>query len=303
MVESDYGKMAYVKVCELEKKLKNLESLYSEVKYNEVNFSFKENANKNCYEKTFKVNAVKDGKYTFKGSVEIDVALQNGVSVLVYVNGVLAYSNKNLNLTNFSYDFEAVLSKGENQIKTTCQAEESYNLISLNYTVCGYIDYVKSNNALSRISYNGYDFILHLLDDKAFLYKYSALNGLILNGEFSSLFQASIIGVDSNCVYLAAIDSSKFLRVISYDYNNNVIVNNVALNVGGVLSVCGYMFGDTFKLYFTRLLEVCCGDFSFSNEFTYYRTGRKGAKVYLEPNETNYLIISDKYSNAKLVSI
>lgn len=303
MVESDYGKMAYVKVCELEKKLKNIENLYSDVKYNEVNFSFKDKANKNDYEKTFKVNAVKDGKYTFKGSVEIDLSITNGVSVFVYVNGVLAYTNKNQNTVNFSYDFEAVLSKGENEIRTTLEANDSFNLISLNYAVCGYIDYVKSKNALSRITYNGNDFILHLLDDKALLYRYNALNGLNLNGEFSSLFDASLIGVDSNNVYLAVVDSNKFLQVISYDYNNNVILNNVALNVGGVLSVCGYMLGDSFKLYFTRLLEVCCGDFSFPNEFTYYRTGRKGVKVYLEPNETNYLIISDKYSNAKLVSI
>lgn len=301
MVVNDYGKRAYVKLCDLENRIEKLENFAIETAYSEIFFNFNEGVENTNFTRSFKVLALKEGRYTIDGSVQTNLFSLNGVLVKIYVGEVLAGSFINNTDIELPYVFEVVFSKGVNVIRIELSAETKFTVKEFNLKVRGYVSYVESKNSLSHTLYNGVDYTLQFLDEKALLFTYTPSTGLVLVNTFYNLLESSILGVDSNNIYILAITKERTLKIISYNYTT-LEITEISLQVNNVLSACGFSVDGGFKIYFSILNEVYVGNYYFDSEFNYTSTGRKGVKLYADSDTLNTIIVVDAFNNAKLVA-
>lgn len=300
MVTEDYGKRAYIKLNSLEKRIEKLEnysmqSVYSEIFYNLGGVD----KNKN-FEKTFKVNSLKDGIFSISGNLETDLISLLPVDMKVYVNGILAYSLKNALSSKHSFNFEAPFNKGVNQIMVKVSSNEIMVLEVLNFKICGNVSYVKTVNSLSHFYYKDVDYILHLKDDTAYLYRYytSILHNTLT---FNGLKECSIISVDDTWLYFLAITTDDKLKIVKVNLESKTFTEKV-FNLNGVTSACGYKSGNTFIIYFTILSKIYKATCTLEFAFSYSNTGKTGVKLYTDYTANGSMIVIDRYSNAKLVT-
>ncbi|MBO5926067.1 MAG: hypothetical protein J6Q38_00700 [Clostridia bacterium] len=297
MVTNDYGKKAYVKVVELEKRIKKLENSSKESAYSELTFSFKDVIDKLRFAESFYVNALKDGNYSFTGSIDV----VTGVEVSVFVNSIQVKNFVTTSSGVTSFTVEAPFNKGSNYIFVEVTSSQTFSLNLMNFKVCGNVSYVINQNSLSYLYYKNCDYVLHLNGSLAILYLYNTVSGLNFLTQFYGLKEASIIGVFNDSMYIIAITSKNALKIFKYTFLGN-LETEIDLNVELVSSACGYQTDSGFKIYFSKLNEIYSGDYLPGSEFTYTNTGRKGVKLYCEPNFDKNVIIVDKYQNAKLVT-
>ncbi len=298
MVTEDYGKLAYVKLNSLEKRIEKLENFAMESVYSEIFYNLGSSEMSDAFTKKFKVNALKDGVYSITSNLETDLVTLLSVKIEVYVNNVLAYSVKNLFSAKHSFTFDSALNKGENEITAKVSSSNIFTLVTLNFKICGNVSYVKSINDLSHISINNIDYISHFKDGECIIYRYS--EGILQKfGSFIGLKECSIISVDTSFLYIIAIDLQNNLILLTFD----VLIKSFKeydLMVSGVDSACGYYENGKFIIYFTRLSDVFKGIYLLNSTFSYTSTGKKGVKLYSDPKSNGNMVVVDKYLNAKL---
>ncbi len=300
MVTEDYGKRAYLKLNSLEKRIEKLENFAMQSVYSELFYDLSGvDKNKN-FKKSFKVNSLKNGVYSISGNLETSLSTLFLVDMYVYVNGVVAYTVKSRLTKKHSFNFEASFNEGINEIVVEISSGEITVLEVLNFKLSGNVSYVNSVNSLSHYYYNNVDYVLHLKDNTASLYRYytSILHNTLT---FNDLKECSIISVNDIFLYILAITINDELKIIKVDLENKTYTEN-SLNVVGVTSACGYKNGNNFIIYFSKLSKIYKGSCSLSFSFNYISTGKTGVKLYTDNTSNGSMIVVDKYSNAKLVT-
>ncbi len=300
MVTEDYGKRTYIKLNSLEKRIEKLENFSMQSVYSEIFYDLSGvDKNKN-FKKTFKINSLKDGVFNVSGNLETDLMSLLSVNMKVYVNGIIAYSLKNVFSSKRSFDFEAPFNKGVNEIMVEVSSNEIMVLEVLNFKICGSVSYVKTVNSLSHFYFNDVDYILHLKDNTAYLYRYytSILHNTLT---FNDLKECSIISVDDTWLYILAINTDDKLKIIKVNLESKTFTETL-FNVNGITSSCGYRSGNTFVIYFSKLSEIYKASCSLDFSFSYSNTGKTGVKLYTDYTANGSMIVVDRYSNAKLVT-
>ena len=298
MVTEDYGKRAYVKLNALEKRIEKLENFAMESIYSEIFYNLAGAESNDAFEKKFKVNALKDGLYSFTANLETDLASLITVRCEVLVNGVKAYEFKNLLTSKHSFSFELGLNKGENEIMVKVNSSLIFSLTTLNFKVFGTVSYVKTINALSHISSDEKDFILHLNNSDCLVYSYQS-EILQKHGSYSGVKECSIIDFKDNTLFILAVDETQTLKVLTFNFaSKNFTVYD--LNVGAVNSACGFKKNNNYIIYFSKLSKVYKGVYALNGDFNYEDTNIKGVKLYTDPLSNGNMVVVDKYLNAKL---
>ena len=298
MVTEDYGKRAYVKLNSLEKRIEKLEKFSIESVYSEIFYNLAGAELNREFDKSFKVNGLKEGVYTISGNLATDLTSLFTVKLEIYVNGVHAYAMKNSLLSKLSFSFDAPLKKGENVILAKVSSPNIFSLTSLDFKICGSVSYVKSENSLSHICLEGVDYILHCCDDEFFVYRYE--EGIFQKiGSYLGVKECSIISADEVYLYIIIVTNEKRLKLLTFDLTLNTFVE-YDLNIYGVDSACGFKKDGKFIVYFSKLSNVYRGSYLLNSNFYYIDTGIKGVKLYSDPLSNGNMVVVDKYLNARL---
>ncbi len=299
MVTEDYGKRAYIKLLNLEKRLEKLEKESSEVSYSQLNFDLSGADISTNFNKSFKLEVGKEGVYTFNCSMQSSLDSLINVRVEILVNSVVVCNQDNYYSKKNTFSFEAPLREGVNEITCKISSSNPMSLTELSFRVNGFINYVKTTNALSHVSYGGADYILHLKDKGATLYSYSQ-SELKKAVTLNELSECSIIGAKSGYLYILGLTTEKNLVVYRVNLER-CTTSSLMLNITGASSACGYSINDVFTIIFAKDGEIFKGKYVFGLPFSYERINLKGVKLVTCPSANGAFIVVDKYLNAKLV--
>ncbi len=302
MVEFDYGKLSYIKYIELEKRIKELESKSSETAYKKLNFEYVNQAGEDTANKEFLLDVFKEDKYTLDLLVYVRGNDPETTYSEVYINGIKVDAKKVDIKTDFTYSFDCVLEKGKNKIEIVITSSIETPILEVaKLNISGAVDYSNVKNHLTYVTYLASTFIVHLVGNKAILYRYT-VEGLKKQLVLNDVCDCKICGNKQNYIYICYIDAKKSLKTCVYNYQTKEVLHYY-LGVEGVSSVAGVPYGDGFKIYYSRLAKIYCGEYLEGEEFKPYFTGRKGFEVYADAMVEDAVIIVDNLLNAKLVTV
>ncbi len=302
MIEIDYGKEAYYKLQQLENKLKNLEKEQEKYSYQELRFFLGGESNVLEYVRSFKVEALKDGKHYFHFNMRSNLIGIVGVIVKVYVNDVMSYSLVCSIDVDYPFIVEPSLIKGENVIKIVMTSTQAFSVDYLNASVNGFVDYSKADNRLSIYRAENVDYVAYLNQSNLEVYTYKTVDGLRDFRRISKVKDGCVLGVDGWYLYLAVVNLNDTLSIKRIDLSN-LFVDDLPLNVSGVTSVAGCKNGDKIKILFCKLYSLYAGDYNLeTNAFTYNNTNKKAVKVYAEANLLGCYVIKDRSDNCSFLS-
>lgn len=296
MVNTDYLRLALIKIEELEKRVENLEKILPEYEYSTLDFGYSDKNVKTLHEKEFKLNSLRAGGF----SVSYDLKLSGNAVLEIYLNGIKAFSAAVSEGKNSETRFLA-FKKGENAIKAVITSENGTAVSGLNLTVCGLVSYVKDSGALSRASSGGTDYVLSVGDDQTVLFSYTVQSGLVSCASLTTVSEASIGGVFGNVIYIIAVGKNKYLYIYSYNCETGGL-SKTPLGINGVSSAAGYAVDGGIKIFYSRYAEIYSGTYTQDGNFLPSKTGRKGLKVYADHDVQGAVVIVDRFLNAKLVT-
>lgn len=295
---SDYGKLAYVKVMELEKRLellkKDVKSSLTEV----LCFDLTTPENRTVFNKKFscKCNA------TSMVSVAVEVQTDTELSIsyklvcgdIVVKSGVLQGGAGN-------FTVEHGVSEGEVKYTLTLSCITSFYIKNVYVTLSGKISHLTEFKRMSSYTHGDVTFVSTVSGNLLILYGYSSAEGFYELFFIPDVKDTSIVGFIGEELYVAYIDTSNKLRVLIY---NPVTYNGLFANLGvsGATSVCGYNYGEGIEILFVLTGTVYSGVYVKGEKFNYSAVKRKGVKVTAEADYPGAYIISDAYASNKLVT-
>lgn len=298
-MEFEYGKIAYLKMLELEKQLSSLKNSLTKKTSNEVHL-VSENDDNNSIEfsKTFILNVIESGKYSYNGIIKCDFDLENEILVNFYLNGQLIKTQTlSDNLENL-YTFDALCESGKNELIITLSGQNVFNLKKISVSLSRY-----ENDGLyhriSKVNYNDITYVLSVNDNVAILSKISEdklIEILTFNCKDAQLCYAG-----NNFVRIIYVDENSNLCFKFVNVNTNY-VSDECLNISAVQSVCSYKTQDYLKVIYSRFSQIYYGIYnSVDGSFSTTKTARKGNIVYSEPEIAGIYLIVDFTSKTKLV--
>ncbi|MBR5439617.1 MAG: hypothetical protein IKV61_05315 [Clostridia bacterium] len=301
MVTNDYGKLAYLKIAELENKIQILEGKVNQNSYTELEFLYSNLTNKYTHEFSVTLNSLKDGASTIK--IMLDATLQSGNALLeVKVNNVTLYKESNFKNAQNSYSFEANLSKGKNLISFKVEdLTTQFALNNLKITVGGFVEYLKTKNYVSNVTVNDVEYVLHLNNDTGVLFTYSYQTGLVNSYAIPNVIDCKIAGVINNVLYILYISKENNLFACAYNLETSED-NVVNLNVNSCTSVAGYPVDGAIKVFYSKFAKIYSGIYEFGKAFMPTFTGRKGLEIYADANSPSAIVIVDNFLNAKFIT-
>lgn len=301
MITTDYGKRAYLKLQEIENKINLLEKEQQSFNYSELKLKFGGATSVYTFDKTLTVDALKEGRFNFKGSFCADNISTLGIITKIYVNDVLNTNFVCVVDADFPFNFQTTLLKGVNTIRVLMTSTSPFNLEYFNLEVNGFITYAKSQNNLSIVTENSRDYILNHYQTNTDIYLYERLFELKLIRRIYNVNHTSLIGSDSDYLYLACVNLNNVLSIKRLN-KSTFYLEDFSLGVGGVQFVAGYKIANGFKILFCKLYSLYEGFYNTStNTFSYINTGKKGVKVYAEPNYSDIYVITDRLGESKFV--
>ena len=301
MVTNDYGKLAYLKITELENRIEKLEKKVSEANYTELEFNYSDLIQQYTHEFFITINALKEGTSTIKLNIDGDFEAL-AYTVEIKVNDVHLMSEYVQKTNQKSFSLTANLNKGENLIKVTVQNDScKLNIYSLKLNVSGFVEYLTTKNYLSNVAVDSVEYVLHFKKDVATLFSYSVDTGLVTSYTINSVLDCKLVGAINGVLYIAYIDANNNLFLCAYDLvtGNDEVID---LNVTACSSVAGYPCDNGVKLFYSKFAKIYSGVYIKNLSFISQYTGGKGLEVYADSNAPNAIVIVDNFLNAKFVT-
>ena len=301
MVTSDYGKIAYLKIVELEKKVKDLEKKVSQSTYTELEYFYSDLISKYTHEFYINLTALKEGTAYLKLFIDGDFEA-GAYSIEVKVNGVHFFMENVPKTNQKTISLNANLNKGENEIAVIIFNDiELLRLNSLKVNVSGYVEYLKIKNNLSNACLSGVEYVLQFKKDVATLFLYSQQDGLVNSYTLTDIKDCKIAGGISNVLYLPFIDQNNNLFMCEYNIETGSD-NVIDLKVSACSSVAGYPCENGVKIFYSKFAKIFSGVYESGKPFLPSYTGRKGLEVYADASAPKAIVIVDNFLNAKFVT-
>ena len=300
---NDYGKMAYVKISQLEDKILNLQKQSLSKTFAVLDFDFTGEKSVNYLEKVVNVNFLSAEMSYVNISCTLEKSSDREIDLNVFFGDEEVYSQSALKDGDNAFDFNALCEKGVYPVKIILSSFGAFNLNNLKLEIKGYVSYNNLEGALSVGSYENKDISCHQYGESASVYEYS--NGLPLKkiASFSGVYESQVVMVNGEFAYILVVDTKRNLKLIKINLSNYQ-TNSIILPVNAVMSACGYPDGNGgITIYFSQLAQIYQGNFASDTAFSYHKTGRKGVKLYAECNEPGVMITVDRNKCAKLVKI
>ncbi|MBR6737842.1 MAG: hypothetical protein IKL82_05720 [Clostridia bacterium] len=285
----DYGKRAYAKLIEFEKRLESVEKQLKSVEHNVLNFNLALLQTANVQERTVKFTSNKNGT----SHVKLNVALSENVLVNleIKVNGTLLFKTQIDNQT-LVYENDVTLNSGENVVLLYFNSGLPFTLNTCSFSVEGSVEYLNVFRKISVLSTDNQDYITYLSGTDATFYVY--------NGELNDRYQinsvvdCSLLGVIENEYFLLAILADGTMQLRRLNVNNHVGIY-YPVNVKGATSVSGYVLNNSLVIYFVKSNELYRGVYELNGNFTYNKTGIKANRVYADSSGQGAFIVTGAY--------
>ena len=293
-MDLDYGKRAYIKVTELEKRLDDFINSLAKNTVKTLTFNLSTPEIKATNERIFKFNALTDGVVSLKISIP---STSSNCYFELYHNGVEIKSGST---GGNAFDFELSLDsyQGENEISLILRCGMPVSTSGLTATAVGTIDYIKAKRRLSVTSVNEVSYVAYL--DSGYYTLYSYTQGVIKEIMRSSAIDVCVLGYVSNELYIATIEEDNGLRITYYDLDSSVSLTTTPI-VKGVSSVCGYISNNAITVIFVKTGEVFIGEYIKNEPFSYRSTYRRGSEVFADANSPDAYVIFDGFKPTKFV--
>ncbi len=302
-MEFEYGKVAYLKMLELEKELSSLKNSLNQKTSNSIYLvSENDDNNSTLFSKTFMFNVFESGKYNFHGLILTESQTENQITVDFTLNNELVLSLDMNTLSETNYSFDTLCQSGKNELIVTFTAESEFNLKKINVNL---IRYEKDGlyHKLSVLNYETTNYILNVSGNDATLLKVKNSSNKIESVMSFKCKDAQLIEVKSYYAIMVFIDDNSSLKIKVVDFANNRVTEE-DLGVSGVNSVCAYKLenGQGYKIIFSRFSQIYYCYYNVQGDSrTFEKTARKGNLVYAETNVCGVYLIVDFTSKTKLV--
>lgn len=301
MVNNDYGKLAYLKVAQLENKINDLDSKVSENETAKLEFLFNDLISKQKHYHYALFNVLKEG------AVQITVEIDADINVATYlvevkVNGESLHTQSVIDKNKYTIFLEPILSATENVIDVTVQHQDMFVKVnSIKITVKGNVEKVNYKNFISNLTVDNVEYVLRLKKDFVELFTYSHDSYLVCCYTLKNVCDCKIVGAINGEIYLAYIDQNNKLFMCTYNAETGAD-EIVDLKVSGCRSVAGYPYENGIKLFYSKFAKIFSGIYVKNANFYGEYTGRKGTFLYGDANVPNAIIIVDNFYNAKFIT-
>lgn len=293
----DYGKLAYLKVIELERQLSKFKNQLTESNFNSLTYNLGAPDKRLVFFK--KIKFLSNASQLV--SLYVNVKTKNNLSIHVDVNvlGKKVFDGYVSNGTNV-ITLEVGVDKGECTVEFTIRHGVLFVIDEFTVNVSGKIDYLKGCKKLSSITLPNRSFVSYLNDSHLQVYSYTTEDGFSQVFEFDDVKEASIAGYVNGELYVVFVTTENVLKVL-------ILTNELTggmyfeTNVNDVVSACGYPYGEGIKIVFVCYGQVYIGEFVKWQTFKKSSTSRKGAKVTAEADVPNVYVVTDVYNTSKLI--
>ena len=294
-MDLDYGKRAYIKVLELEKRLENYIKNNDEQKEKSLTYDLSLPETRAVFVRRLKFMANADG------IVKVSATLISPEDVPliyeIYRNGELVKSGKT-DTTETLITFDVGAFEGENELEFSISAGLPFVLDGFKLTVQGKVDYLECKRRISTIAVGESNYVLYLNGNSYTLYYYAGES--LVQKYYDDAYDACILGL---------VGSELYVGSISLDYGLKITIINVSTGGGlttkalvkGVSSICGYQSGNVVTVIFVKTGEVYKGVYDRGSGFSFQSTYRRGTSVFAEPEVSNAYVISDDYKPTKFI--
>lgn len=292
----DYGKRAYIKLGELEKRIVQLENQIKKTAYNTLFFDLTTPEIITKLNKSVKF--LSNGDSLVKGEVFLGVPQGAFVNYQISCKGLVIKYGKTSSLENI-ITFDFAVEDGINSLDFTFYSSVEFEFNSIKITLGGQIDYYNQKRKLSLATTGYSDYIIYQYGDSATLYDYG-LDGLVKVTEFNGVYDISLLGFSNEKLYVAVIDDKNALTIQTLDISKDTISKSSVLSKN-VSSVCGYISQDRVKVIFSKTGEIMVGEYSFNQTFSFEKSGRRGDKVTADSSVIDAYVIYGDYKPTKFV--
>lgn len=292
----DYGKRAYLKMSELEKRIEKIEKEIEKSTYNTLVFDLSSPENAINFYKGVKFLAKGDNQ--LKGELIITINSSANANYQIKLNGAVVKIGKISGSENV-ISFDLAVYDGENLIELDFSSSVAFSFSVLKITLIGQIEYLSQKRKLSLASTTFSDYIIYQNGNFATLYNYS-LSSLVKVFDYDDVLDVSLLGYVNEILYIGIVNKENILTLETLSLGGDVYKDGVVLSKN-VSSVCGYASGNGVKIVFSKAGEVMQGDYVLGDAFTYQKTGRRGAFVTADADVYGAYVIYGDYKPCKLV--
>ncbi len=295
---SDYGKRAYLKVIELEKKFESLQKELRNSVTNTLCFDLLTPERRVIFGQKFAL--VSKDNSTINLTIDVATDININVQYQLVLDGVVIESG---NLANGSgtLKMEIGVGTGELKFQINLLSPITFGLQNLYVTVSGKVEHVTDYRRLSVLTMSDISYVTNINESRLILYGYDSVEGLYELFNWTDVKDVSIAGFMGGELYVLYIDLSYTAHLLLY---NPITFEGkmVELGCSGVTSICGYPYGNGIKVFYVLTGNVYSGVFIKGESFTSSVVKRKGVKVTADADVVGAYVISDAYNSNKLVT-
>ena len=295
---SDYGKRAYIKVIELEKKFESLQKEFKNLITDTLSFDLSTPEHRAIFGQKFAFVSKDNSTVNLTLDLSTDVIVTIGYQIVL--DGVVVKSG-NFPNGGGTLKTEIGVGAGTQKFQINLTSPITFGLQNLYVTVSGKVEHLEDDRRLSIITLQDMNYITLVNDDRLILYGYDNAEGLFELFNLGGVIDVSIAGYIGGELYVLFVDKTNLLKVLIY---NPQTFEGFTYSLGckGVTSACGYPYGLGIMVYYVLTGGVYSGVYIKGEKFTSSPVMRRGVKVTAEPNVEGAYIISDSYNSNKLVT-
>ncbi len=291
----DYGKRAYIKLSELEKRLASLEKKLEKSAYTTLFFDLTAGESASSF--------IKNLKFLSKGDSVVKAELFITLNSLVYLNyqvklnGKLIKSGTTSTLESvIAFDVGAI--DGENSLEIMLSSSANFKFDNLKLTLGGQVEYYLQKRKLSLSTTTYSDYIIYQNGNLATLFYYEDGN-LSKMLELSEIFDVSLLGFDGIKLYVGVVNKVNELKIETIDvYGERE--SSIALDKN-VSSVCGYLNENGVTVIYSKAGDILMANYRSNGSFFSEKTGRRGALVTCDSDTYQVYVVYGDYKPTKLV--
>ncbi len=291
----DYGKRAYIKLNELEKRLISLEKKLEKSAYTTLFFDLTTDESRNSF--------IKNVKFLSKGDSVVKAELFITLGSLVYLNYQVKLNGKIIKSGTTS-TLESVIAfdvgsiEGENSLELSLSSSTNFKFDNLKLTLGGQVEYYLQKRKLSLSTTTYSDYIIYQNGDLATLYYYADGN-LSKVIDYNEVFDVSLLGFDGIKLYIGIVNKLNELKIEALDvYGERECSITLDKNVS---SVCGYLNENGVTVIYSKAGDILMANYQSNGSFFSEKTGRRGALVTCDSDAYQVYVVYGDYKPTKLV--